>query len=112
MPTSEQFYLGGSDNLRGYEAGEFLGDNVFLFQAEYRFPILKSKVLQGAVFFDAGNTSLNSSEESLFENLNTDEGIGVRFSVPALGLGTIRLDYGIRNDTGEGRFAIGLGQSF
>jgi outer membrane protein insertion porin family len=111
LPLSKQFALGG-DNLRGYEAGEFSGDNMILLQAEYRFPILSSKILQGAVFFDAGNISTNDSTMGLFERLNTDQGVGVRVDVPALGLGTIRLDYSIRNDNGDGRINIGLGQSF
>lgn len=111
LPLSKQYALGG-DNLRGYEAGEFTGDNMILLQAEYRFPILNSKILQGAVFFDAGNISTHDSAKGLFERLNTDQGVGVRVDVPALGLGTIRFDYSIRNDNGDGRINIGLGQSF
>ncbi len=111
LPLSKQFALGG-DNLRGYEAGEFTGDNMILLQAEYRFPILNSNILHGAVFFDAGNISTHDSTKGLFERLNTDQGVGVRVDVPALGLGTIRFDYSIRNDNGDGRINIGLGQSF
>ncbi len=111
LPLSKQFALGG-DNLRGYEAGEFTGDNIVLLQAEYRFPILNTKILQGALFFDAGNVSTHDSTRGLFERLNTDQGIGLRVDVPALGLGTIRLDYSIRNDNGDRRLNIGLGQSF
>jgi len=85
---------------------------VFLFQAEYRFPILKSKVLQGAAFFDAGNAVEGYAVDGLFDDIKTDYGVGVRIAVPSLGLGVIRVDYAIRNDTGGGRIAIGIGQSF
>ncbi|HPZ09733.1 MAG TPA: BamA/TamA family outer membrane protein [Candidatus Eremiobacteraeota bacterium] len=113
LPLADQFYLGGNDTLRAYEQGEFLGDRVFLFQAEYRFPILKSKVLQGAVFFDAGNASAGDAVKGLFDNIKTDEGIGVRIAVPALGIGVIRVDYAIKNsDGGGGRIAIGIGHTF
>ncbi len=110
IPLSDQFYLGGNDTLRGYEQGEFLGNRVCLFQAEYRFPILKSKVLQGALFFDAGNASRWDSVEGLFNNIKSDEGIGVRICVPIIG--TVRLDYAIKNNGGQARPVIGIGQTF
>ena len=110
IPLSDQFYLGGNDTLRAYEQGEFLGNRVCLFQAEYRFPILKSKVLQGALFFDAGNASNRDSIEGLLNNIKSDEGIGVRIAVPAIG--TVRLDYAIKNNGEPGRMVIGIGQTF
>ncbi len=112
LPLSDQFYLGGNDTLRAYEQGEFLGDRVFLFQAEYRFPILKSRVLQGALFFDAGNATQRDSVKGLFDNIKSDEGIGIRVAVPALGIGAIRVDYAIKNEGGGGRIVIGIGQTF
>ncbi len=110
IPLSDQFYLGGNDTLRGYEQGEFSGNRVCLFQAEYRFPILKSKVIQGAFFFDAGNASRGDSVEGLFNNIKSDEGIGVRISVPLIG--TVRLDYAIKNNGEAPRPVIGIGQTF
>jgi len=69
-------------------------------------------VLQGALFFDAGNASRSDSVQGLFDNIKSDEGIGIRVAVPALGIGAIRVDYAIKNEGGGGRIVIGIGQTF
>lgn len=109
LPLAEKFVLGGSDTLRGYTLDRFIGDKFFLASAEYRFPLLKSKILSGAAFFDAGSTWQHGETMSL-STLKSDYGVGIRVSVPGLGLGTIRVDYAIGKE-GK-RTVIGIGQSF
>lgn len=105
--TSEYFYMGGSDTLRGYRDNIFLGDHMLLFSAELRFPIAKLKVLSGAIFVDAGNAWF---EKNGAGKLKTDAGIGLRLTLPTLGLGVIRFDYAFGQD--GARTTIGFGQSF
>ena len=105
--TSEYFYMGGSDTLRGYRDNIFLGDHMLLFSAELRFPIAKLKVLSGAIFVDAGNAWFEKNGSG---KLHTDAGVGLRLTLPTLGLGVIRLDYAFGEN--GGRTTIGFGQSF
>lgn len=105
--SSDVFYLGGSDSLRGYHDNIFMGDRMILLNAELRFPIAKLKVLSGAVFVDAGNAWFKDNGSS---KLHMDAGVGLRLTLPTLGLGVIRLDYA-SGDRGS-RVSIGFGQSF
>ncbi len=105
--TSEFFYMGGADTLRAYRDNIFLGDRMLLFNAELRFPIAKLKVLSGAIFVDAGNAWFDGIGTS---KLYTDAGIGLRLTLPTLGLGVIRFDYAFGQD--GSRTTIGFGQSF
>ncbi len=105
--TSEYFYMGGTDTLRAYKDNIFIGDRMLLFNAEYRFPIAKLKILSGAVFVDAGNAWFKERGDS---SLYTDAGVGLRLTLPSLGLGVIRFDYAFGQD--GSRLTIGFGQSF
>ena len=105
--SSDVFYLGGADSLRAYHDNIFMGDRMILLNAELRFPIAKLTVLSGAIFVDAGNAWFH---EQGSPKLHTDAGIGLRLTLPTLGLGVIRLDYAT-GDEGS-RVTIGFGQSF
>ena len=105
--SSDVFYLGGADSLRGYHDNIFMGDRMILLNAELRFPIAKLTVLSGAIFVDAGNAWFKDQGSS---KLHTDAGIGLRLTLPTLGLGVIRLDYATGDD--GSRVTIGFGQSF
>jgi outer membrane protein insertion porin family len=98
VPHSEEFTLGGSNSLRGYEEDEFDGTKMIMASAEYRFP-LGSK-LQGVGFIDVGQ----ASESWSLGELKTSTGVGVRISTP---IGPLRLDYGIGDEGGRFHFAIG-----
>ncbi len=84
LVVGELFSLGGVDSVRGYAQSEYLGDNGYAISAEFRVPITshKSNPLQGAVFLDQGNISINNpgpgekSNQSLFGG-----GIGLRYSI-------------------------------
>lgn len=106
-PASEYFYAGGTDTLRGYNDNAFFGTKVILLNAEYRFPLGGIKMLNGAVFVDAGNAWITGRTSS---KLYTDAGIGLRIVFPNLGLGVIRIDYAFGQD--GSRSSIGIGQSF
>ncbi|MCU0526362.1 MAG: BamA/TamA family outer membrane protein [Elainella sp. Prado103] len=114
FPPYEAFALGGTDSIRGYDAGD-LGSGKSYLQAtvEYRFPIFS--IVSGALFLDAG-TDLGSGDQVQGDPAGIREkpgsgfgyGIGVRVQSP---LGQIRVDYAI-NDDGENRIHFGIGERF
>jgi outer membrane protein insertion porin family len=106
LPVSEIFFLGGSDTLRAYNDNSFIGNRFVLANVEYRFPIAKLKLLNGAVFTDLGDAWYSGQPFHLYK----DVGVGLRLVFPSLGLGVIRLDYSF-GERGS-RSTIGLGQSF
>ncbi len=105
LPTSEQYKLGGSQNLRGYDSYTFYGDDMLLLNLEYRFPVADK--FTGVVFGDAGNTWESSGDIDLGD-LHHSLGLGVRMNTP---IGQIRLDYGW-NEDGEGMPHFSIGQTF
>jgi outer membrane protein insertion porin family len=118
VPSSERFYLGGPDTIRGYDnnsivATDHIPDNVgierrssipgrilSLFNFEYKFPIVQEKnktIFQGAFFCDIGGTWLRSSDidfttGALDNRMKAGAGFGFRFKTPVF---PIRLDFGI-----------------
>lgn len=119
VPYMDQFYIGGSNSLRGFTVRsvgpgsyhDYSGDkNAFYDQTgtfkfetnwEYRFPILGS--LNGAVFVDAGNVWLLEDEydyreggvlkfKNFFKELALNTGLGLRFDISML---VLRADLGI-----------------
>jgi outer membrane protein insertion porin family len=106
LPLTEIFYLGGPDTLRGYLDNSFFGSRFYLANAEYRFPVAKLKMLNFAVFGDAGDAWFAGQRTKVF----SDAGVGLRLVFPSLGLGVIRIDYAIGQQ--GGRSTIGIGQTF
>lgn len=106
-PITELFYAGGSDSLRGFQDNQFIGSRLLVLNAEYRFPIAKIAMLNGAVFADAGNAWFPGGPSFL----RKDAGVGLRLVLPTLGLGVIRIDYAVSGGGGS-RTSIGIGQSF
>jgi len=114
LPPYEAFSLGGTDSVRGYDAGELGSGRSFLqATAEYRFPVFS--IIGGALFVDFG-TDLGTASDVPGEPAEVRDkpgtgfgyGIGVRVQSP---LGPIRVDYGI-NDDGDGRIHFGIGERF
>jgi len=118
VPSSERFFLGGPDTIRGYDTNSIVprefeptstgvgdikrlpGWILTLFNAEYKFPIVQENnrtIFQGAFFIDVGGTWLRSSEIE-FTTGKTDNrmkagaGFGFRFKTPVF---PIRLDFAI-----------------
>ncbi len=118
VPYMEQFYIGGSNSLRGFavrsvgpgsyrQTGNSLmtffdQTGTFKFEAnmEYRFPLLG--YLKGAIFVDAGNVWLLEddnireggvlSAKNFFKELALNTGLGLRFD---MGMIVLRADLGI-----------------
>lgn len=117
VPTSERFFLGGPDTIRGYntnsiaprfeEVDEFgqttvsqtPGRIMTLFNFEYKFPIVQERnrtIFQGAFFLDVGGSWLNTDDisfttGSLDRRMKAGAGFGFRFKTPVF---PIRLDFG------------------
>lgn len=119
IPPNRLFTF-SDQQLRGYSQ-VFYGTNEALFQAELRIPVSKDRhfwiagfvddggmMIRGALpIYDAfGNLLLNPGKFTFYP----DEGVGVRFDVPQLGLRTLRLDFAHGNQGFHTSF--GIGQSF
>ncbi|MEO1146237.1 MAG: BamA/TamA family outer membrane protein [Cyanobacteria bacterium J06638_22] len=114
LPPYEAFSLGGTDSVRGYDAGEVGSGRAFLLgSAEYRFPLFS--ILGGVLFFDFG-TDLGTGSDVPGEPAEIRDkpgtgfgyGIGLRVQSP---IGAVRVDYGF-NDDGDGRIHFGIGERF
>ena len=96
VPVNRRFYLGGIDNLRGFEEGKVSpkdnednyigGTKEFYSSAEIIFPIFESLHFYGVVFGDVGN-----SWSSSYGNTKKDAGFEMRWISP---LGPIRVSIG------------------
>lgn len=106
-PITENFYVGGTDTIRGYQDNSFYGTSMLVFNLEFRFPIANIKMLKGAIFADAGNAWVPGQADM---TLKKDVGAGLRIVFPTLGLGVIRVDYALGEQ--DKRFSIGIGQTF
>lgn len=111
LPFEKQFYCGGANSMRGWQArslgpGTYLMDDYFMIPSqtgdlkleanlEYRFPIFWK--IEGALFVDAGNIwSLYEENLNLKEigrSIAMDWGPGVRVNLNFL---VIRIDTGIK----------------
>ncbi|MFW5980959.1 MAG: BamA/OMP85 family outer membrane protein [bacterium] len=105
LPGVEKYRVGGSESLRGFENGSFLGSEMLLLNAEYRIPIADR--FTGVVFTDAGN-AWEDGETIDFSDLRYSYGAGLRMNTP---IGQIRLDYGF-NDEGSGQPHFSIGHAF
>jgi len=97
VPIEDRLFLGGPNNLRGYEyryvgpkdqqnnpvGGRTLGRGT----VELTYPIIER--VRGAIFYDGGFNHLPSYSFG-FQNYASDYGIGLRLDLP---IGPIRLDY-------------------
>lgn len=135
VPIFERLFLGGANNLRGYDyreagpkdaSGEPIGGNVSVYASiEYSFPIIEK--VRGAVFYDIGYVSTdvtaNNGTTAGVRNggpivgdgeVYSNVGIGLRMFLP---VGPIRLDLGlplVKDDfTGDSpRFQFNMGYKF
>ncbi len=109
LPAWERPFLGGAQTVRGYDAGEFIGDNIALLSAEWRVPLTPPAPV-GLVglnfFFDSGTvydygTSLGRAR---FRN---GVGGGIYFFVAFVGL-QIDVAYGLESDEVHVPFSTGF----
>jgi outer membrane protein insertion porin family len=103
LPPSEKFYLGGPNNMKGYQLfllGPQVDDNgralplggafeaFALFELEY--PLIREAGLKWVVFFDAGNCWETAPGLSNLD-IRTDAGFGIRWFSP---IGPLRFEWG------------------
>jgi outer membrane protein insertion porin family len=97
VPIEDRLFLGGPNNLRGYDY-RYVGPKDNLNNAvggrslgrvttELTFPIIER--VRGAVFYDGGVNHIKSYSFG-FQNYASDYGVGLRLDLP---IGPIRLDY-------------------
>ncbi|MFN3729156.1 MAG: outer membrane protein assembly factor [Fimbriimonadaceae bacterium] len=111
VPFFEQFFVGGSETLRGYREDEFWGRNMFLASAEFRYPI--QKAFNAVLFVDYGGAwggfgSILNLPQSSKPNFKLGYGFGFSFKTP---VGPIRLDVGF-NQNGKARTHFMIGYTF
>ena len=100
IPTTDRFYLGGANSIRGYQEnrvgpmsadGSPTGGQVFgIANVELRTPVIWK--LWFTVFGDAGN-NWNRAADMKLSHILVTLGIGVQYISP---VGPLRLDYGRR----------------
>lgn len=121
VPLFDRLYLGGANNMRGFdfrevgpkdEFGNPIGGNSLAFgSVEFSFPIITR--IRGSLFTDVGFVNPDSGDFST-ENFNADIGVGLRVELP---IGPVRIDYGIpvRSDQfndSTGKFNFNIGYQF
>ena len=99
VPLSDRLFLGGPNNLRGFDFrsvgpkdqfnNPLGGRTVGRITTELTFPIIER--VRGAVFYDGG-VNHRKSYSFGFQKYASDFGLGLRLDLP---VGPIRLDYGI-----------------
>jgi hemolysin activation/secretion protein len=79
LDSSEKLSLGGPDGVRAYPVGEAAGDEGVLGRLELRKMLARfnSSVLEGALFADAGEVTVNKNPWDNSENRLTRYGYGV-----------------------------------
>ena len=138
VPTSERFFSGGETTLRGFPingAGPQRtvpacsnpavpstcvnlqvpvgGDQLFMFNSEFRFPLGIREGLGAAVFYDGGNVYGPVGISRFIRDYTNTVGVGLRYATP---VGPIRFDIGRNLNPIKGvkatQFYITLGQAF
>lgn len=100
IPSYDEFYIGGTNTVRGWEINARNGKNQWLNILEYRYELVKPRThtikglnfycgVQLAAFADAGSAWNTRSEFS--PNFIAGGGFGIRLIVPYVNL--IRLDF-------------------
>ena len=120
LPLHEDFTLGGTADLRGYDVDQFRGDTRAVFRAEYSVPLFKWRFLafRALGFYDTGYVgyvSRRSDRDYLLNQLGpgyvrNDIGAGFRIYLNNIVLPLLGLDlgYGIEGHSPEIYFEVGL----
>lgn len=111
LPFFEQYFVGGSNTLRGYAEDRFWGKHYLTSTLEYRHPV--QKAFNAILFVDYGGAwggygTVNSYTQSKDAKFQMGYGLGFSFRTP---LGPIRLDFGW-NQSGGSRTHFLIGTSF
>ena len=103
-PFNELALLGGSRRARGYYPGRFRDNQLWLLQAEYRFPILWW--LGMAVFSSYGTVAQGSNDLTL-QDFKWNYGGGLRFTLNKEDRINLRVDAAFGKDTSAFYFTVG-----
>src|SRR5690606_12672609 len=102
LPPFEQYFIGGTDTVRGYDTDSQFGDNQLYGNLELRYRF--NKKFQFVVFGDGGSAYCGgNSPYGSFDPLFS-VGVGIRLQTP---IGPIRLDLGKGSDGIKTHFGIG-----
>ncbi len=125
LPYGEKFKLGGINSIRGYQYGDISpkspagysvgGEDMWVINLEYLFPLQKEQGVMGLLLFDAGNVYRESDNvfkkgDDFFLCARRSIGGGIRWLTP---MGLLRLEYGRKLDkepdesSGDWEFTIG-----
>ena len=98
LVATEQFFIGGSDTVRGYPQGELFGDYGYNLSTEFRLaPLQNRDLLQFAFFVDHGAVGIREAPAGT-PNYATLTGVGYG----------LRLNYSYRSLNFSGRFDVGF----
>jgi outer membrane protein assembly factor BamA len=114
IPSHQEFYIGGTNSVRGWELGVRHGQNQWLNTVEYWYRLMEQKKwkvwiikwrmgFQIGVFGDLGTAW--TEYEDLRENWIGGFGAGFRLSMPVITV--VRLDVGYGPNGGVVRFHVG-----
>lgn len=102
--------LGSTDGLRGYSSERFRDRDAVALMSEYRYEIWRDEPAAADMFLflDQGTVARSLSDVSLFDDLEKNYGIGIRFVKNEEFLGEAYLAFG-----GDGtRFSFRLGSTY
>ena len=109
VPFYEQYFVGGSESLRGYREDRFWGDKMLVASVELRKPIAQS--ISGVLFADYGGAwggdnwyQVDELPQSSNFQGHLGVGVGMRVTTP---IGHLRLDYGVGSEGGRTHFSMG-----
>ncbi len=111
VPFFEQFFIGGTYGVRGYEEDRFWGRHSAMLQLEYRHPIQREFSVIGFVDYGGawgGYPGVKNFDQTKNPKFHLGFGAGIAFKTP---LGPIRIDLGF-NERGRGRAHFQIGGSF
>lgn len=120
LPLHEDFTLGGTSDLRGYDVDQFRGDTRAVFRAEYSIPLFKWRFLafRALGFYDTGYVGYHSrrpDRDYLPSQLGAgyvrnDVGAGFRIYLNNIVLPLLGFDvgYGLEGHSPEIYFEVGL----
>jgi outer membrane protein assembly factor BamA len=95
---------------RGYTYGRFKGPSYACFETEYRFPILKNKLLAGVAFFNL-QTASNDFSKKVFNYWEGGYGAGVRILFNKKSRSALCIDFA-RGANGANGVFCGLNEVF
>jgi len=109
--NEDNFKLGGSSTLRGYESEAISGNSFVLLNLEYLAPLFDYNPLRGVVFVDIGNAYPGNHDIRL-SDLKTGAGLGLRWNIKSFVKVDLRLDVAYGFDRGETKVYAATKQTF